>query len=47
MTAFGDDKTRSRALDLGAILFAKPFDVDDLRTAVLHLILHWRERARR
>jgi DNA-binding response OmpR family regulator len=38
MTAFGDDKTRSRALDLGAILFAKPFDVDDLRTAVMHLV---------
>jgi DNA-binding response OmpR family regulator len=38
MTAFGDEQTRLRADALGAIMFAKPFDVDDLRTAVLHLL---------
>jgi DNA-binding response OmpR family regulator len=34
MTAFGDDGTRDRAEDLGAIFFDKPFALDDLRTAV-------------
>ena len=38
MTAFGDDSTRRRAEALGAILFDKPFDVDDLRTIALNLI---------
>ena len=38
MTAFGDDATRARAAKLDAVLFDKPFDVDDLRTAVLHLL---------
>ncbi len=38
MTAFGDAKTRERANVLGAILFDKPFDVDDLRTAVASLL---------
>ncbi len=37
MTAFGDDATRARAEGLGAILFDKPFDMDDLRTAVRSL----------
>jgi DNA-binding NtrC family response regulator len=35
MTAFGDLETRAEARRLGAkALFDKPFDVDDLRTAV-------------
>jgi DNA-binding response OmpR family regulator len=38
MTAFGDDATRARAEKLGAILFDKPFDMDDLRTAVRALV---------
>ena len=38
MTAFGDDATRARAEALGAILFDKPFAMDDLRTAVLNLV---------
>jgi DNA-binding response OmpR family regulator len=38
MTAFGDATTRDRALALGALLFDKPFDVDDLRTAVACLL---------
>lgn len=37
MTAFGDDATRARAEKLGAVLFDKPFDMDDLRTAVRSL----------
>ncbi len=38
MTAFGDDQTRAHATTIGAILFDKPFDVDDLRTAVMNLL---------
>ena len=38
MTAFGDDATRARAEALGAVLFDKPFDVDDLRTIALNLV---------
>lgn len=38
MTAFGDDETRAQAAQLGAILFDKPFAIDDLRTAVLNLL---------
>jgi DNA-binding response OmpR family regulator len=38
MTAFGDETTRTRAEALGAILFDKPFDVDDLRTIALNLV---------
>lgn len=37
MTAFGDDETRRRADALGAVLFDKPFAMDDLRTAVTNL----------
>jgi two-component system OmpR family response regulator len=44
MTAFGDDATRARAEMLGALLFDKPFDLDDLRTAVMNL-LHRDSRA--
>jgi DNA-binding response OmpR family regulator len=38
MTAFGDDETRAQAVALGAILFDKPFAIDDLRTAVLNVL---------
>ena len=38
MTAFGDDHTRAHAERVGALLFDKPFDVDDLRTAVMNLL---------
>jgi CheY-like chemotaxis protein len=38
MTAFGDEQTCARAQGLGAVMFTKPFEVDDLRTAVLHLL---------
>ena len=38
MTAFGDDQTRAHAELLGAVLFDKPFPIDDLRTAVRNLV---------
>jgi DNA-binding response OmpR family regulator len=38
MTAFGDAQTRARAEAFGAVLFDKPFDVDDLRTAVMNMV---------
>jgi DNA-binding response OmpR family regulator len=38
-TAFGDDETRARAARLGAILFDKPFTLQDMRTAVANLLL--------
>ena len=38
MTAFSDRVTRARVEEQQAVLFDKPFDVDDLRTAVLHLL---------
>ncbi len=38
MTAFPDDITRARAEKLGAMLFDKPFDVDELRLAVAALL---------
>jgi len=38
MTAFSDDATRANAEALGAILFDKPFAIDDLRTAVVNLL---------
>lgn len=38
MTAFGDASTRARAELLGAILFDKPFAIDDLMTAVANLL---------
>lgn len=43
MTAFGDDETRAHAQLLGAVLFDKPFALDDLRTTVVNLLA--RERA--
>jgi DNA-binding response OmpR family regulator len=38
MTGFGDEQTRARAEALGATVFTKPFDMDDLRAAVLKLL---------
>jgi len=38
MTAFGDAQTRARAEALDALLFDKPFDVDDLREVVAGLL---------
>ena len=38
MTAFGDAATREHATNLGAQLFDKPFELDDLRTAVASLL---------
>lgn len=38
MTAFGDEQTRAHAKMLGAILFDKPFAMEDLRTAVVNLL---------
>ncbi len=38
MTAFGDEATRRQAESLAAVLFEKPFDVDDLRTAAANLL---------
>jgi two-component system, response regulator, stage 0 sporulation protein F len=38
ITAFGDDRLHRRAKELGAAaVFDKPFDLDDLRTAILNL----------
>ncbi|HEY4117916.1 MAG TPA: response regulator [Byssovorax sp.] len=39
MTAFVDDELRRRAKALDAVLFDKPFDIDDLRTIALNLLL--------
>jgi CheY-like chemotaxis protein len=38
MTAFGDHEMRARALKLGALLFDKPFPVDQLRSCVAQLL---------
>jgi DNA-binding response OmpR family regulator len=39
ITAFGDARLHEEAAKLGAdVVFDKPFDVDDLRTALLHLV---------
>ncbi len=38
MTPFSDRATRARVEEQRAVLFDKPFDVDDLRTAALHLL---------
>jgi len=39
ITAFGDEATHVAARALGAACFDKPFDLDDLRTAVLNAVL--------
>ena len=39
ITAFGDEETHAQARTLGAVaVFNKPFDLDDLRTAVLNYL---------
>jgi DNA-binding response OmpR family regulator len=38
MTAFGDEATRGHAHALGALLFDKPFDLEDLRVAAASLL---------
>jgi two-component system response regulator (stage 0 sporulation protein F) len=38
MTAFGDEATRKRAESLMAVLFDKPFEVDNLRTTVAKML---------
>jgi DNA-binding response OmpR family regulator len=38
MTAFGDEETRALAERLGAVLFDKPFEMDDLRIAVIAML---------
>ncbi|HEU4410744.1 MAG TPA: response regulator [Polyangiaceae bacterium] len=38
MTAFPSDETRERARELGAVLFDKPFELDDLRACVTRLL---------
>ncbi len=39
ITAFGDEETHQRAHRLGAVaIFDKPFDIDDLRTAVEYFL---------
>jgi DNA-binding response OmpR family regulator len=40
LTALNDESTQQRALLLGATLFHKPFELDDLRTAVLNTLTH-------
>jgi DNA-binding NtrC family response regulator len=42
MTGFGDEAVREAVEHLDALLFDKPFELDDLRTAVLHLLRHRR-----
>lgn len=37
ITAFGDEATHGAAERLGAHVFDKPFDLEDLRMAALHL----------
>jgi DNA-binding response OmpR family regulator len=38
MTAFGDESTRREAVHLGAVVFSKPFKLDDLRRVVRALL---------
>jgi len=38
MTGFGDQRTRAHAESLGAVLFDKPFGIDDLRSVVVELL---------
>lgn len=38
ITAFGDSESREHARQLGALLFDKPFDIDDLGRAVERLL---------
>jgi DNA-binding response OmpR family regulator len=45
MTGFADPHTRMRAQSLGAVLFNKPFGLDDLRSTVVELLARRREDA--
>lgn len=38
MTGFGDEEVRKRAASLGAVLFDKPFRLEDLRAAAVALV---------
>jgi DNA-binding response OmpR family regulator len=38
MTGYADARTRTRADSLGAVLFNKPFGLDDLRSTVVELL---------
>ena len=38
ITAFGDEATRAKAERLGAVLFDKPFDVDELMATVARIL---------
>ena len=38
ITAFGDHETHAEAKRLGAVLFDKPFDIDDLRTCAMTMV---------
>jgi DNA-binding response OmpR family regulator len=40
MTAFGDEDTRARAHELGAVLFEKPFEMKTLRLIAKGLLQH-------
>lgn len=44
MTAFGDEATRRQAESMSAVLLDKPFDLDNLRTAVANLLPRARDR---
>jgi DNA-binding response OmpR family regulator len=43
MTAFGDEATHRQAASLDAVLFDKPFEIDDLKMAVRALLQRGRE----
>ena len=43
MTAFGDAASREKARALGALLFDKPFGMEDLRSAVAYLLQRERD----
>jgi DNA-binding response OmpR family regulator len=47
ITAFGDEETRRRAAELGAVMLAKPFDLVDLQAAVNDALSARRGRFRR
>jgi DNA-binding NtrC family response regulator len=46
ITGFGSAEVAAEAQQLGAAsLFTKPFDLDDLRTALRYFLEHWRGEA--
>jgi DNA-binding response OmpR family regulator len=45
ITAFGNDEIAAEARRLGASLFNKPFDIDDLRTALRYFLDHGRDES--